>query len=314
MEFWRHTWTIEDWCTFPYILTDFKNFGFIQTDGLDIDDTQFMNNNEYRSYSTIKWKYDLYANANRNYLLINKGNRDGISNQHWGYKNDGTYNEINFYTNYNHYNFFIGNNNDEITGGNCYDDSNNLLNTFFIALKNNGFFFNTRRNWYSSAASDSTETHDPDGLRNFGQTPKLVTTLYYRQRGEAGITNAISNCQTLIGLPPSKNSSTKGFIYIIFSKYIDSNGSRNIITEGRGNDMPLNFHEKMDGTYTNHTDINNNICTLMRYPYEGSFLDNLYIMTTSPSSSFTDDVGFFSINGRNFMKPFENIVVELPTN
>ena len=61
-----------------------------------------------------------------------------------------------------------------------------------------------------------------------------------------------------------------------------------------------------------NVDFKNNICSLIKYPYEGGFIDNLYIMTTSPAR-FGDDVACFSIDGHNFMKVLENIVVELPS-
>ena len=41
MNFWRHTWNIDDWFEYPYIASNFKNFGFVDAEtGEEIDDSQ----------------------------------------------------------------------------------------------------------------------------------------------------------------------------------------------------------------------------------------------------------------------------------
>lgn len=315
MEFWRHTWNQQDWHTYPYILTNFKNFGFVLSNGDEIDDTQYnQTGSPYGyGYTDIKYKYDLSANTNKNFF------RSLISTSgdwYWGTNSNGGVNELVFYSDVTYYGFAIAQSRGYGNGGGSAnrDEANAPFKTFFIPLKDKGFFFNARRNCDNGTdpGMSSTEPLDPDGYRNFGQTPKLITCAPSLHSENSAAAGRRSNCQTLIGLPPSQNSNTGGFIYLILNQQWD--GTRGLLLSGHRNDYSLPCYESITGAYTNHTNINNNVCTLVRHPYAGGFLDNLYIMTTCPSTGFTDDIGFFSINGRNFMKPLRNLVVELPTN
>lgn len=58
--------------------------------------------------------------------------------------------------------------------------------------------------------------------------------------------------------------------------------------------------------------INSNVCTLTRVPFENTFLDGLFLATTYPMQSIEGKV--FSFGGRNFLGVYENLVVELPSN
>ena len=58
--------------------------------------------------------------------------------------------------------------------------------------------------------------------------------------------------------------------------------------------------------------VNNNVCTLTRVPFENTFLDGLFLATTYPIQSIEGKV--FSFGGRNFLGVYENLVVELPSN
>ena len=60
------------------------------------------------------------------------------------------------------------------------------------------------------------------------------------------------------------------------------------------------------------TNIVQNVCTLIRAPYNNQYLDGLYIATTLPCDSIDGKV--FSFNGRNFLGVHYNLAVELPAN
>lgn len=62
-----------------------------------------------------------------------------------------------------------------------------------------------------------------------------------------------------------------------------------------------------------YTDVNNHICTLVKMPVFSTYLDNVFICTTSP---FVDGVEgkTFSFEGRNFIGMYNNLVLELPRN
>jgi hypothetical protein len=68
-----------------------------------------------------------------------------------------------------------------------------------------------------------------------------------------------------------------------------------------------------------YTDIRQNICTLIKYPYDNGFTSNLFMTSTVPNSSLispdTDvPTKIFSFGGRNFLYLTFNLVLELPSN
>ena len=76
--------------------------------------------------------------------------------------------------------------------------------------------------------------------------------------------------------------------------------------------IPLNTY--IDNTQNlQYTDVNNHICTLVKMPVFSTYLDNVFICTTSP---FADGVEgkTFSFEGRNFIGMYNNLVLELPRN
>lgn len=76
--------------------------------------------------------------------------------------------------------------------------------------------------------------------------------------------------------------------------------------------IPLNTY--IDNTQNlQYTDVNNHICTLIKMPVFSTYLDNVFICTTSP---FADGVEgkTFSFEGRNFIGMYNNLVLELPRN
>ena len=58
---------------------------------------------------------------------------------------------------------------------------------------------------------------------------------------------------------------------------------------------------------------NNNVCTLAKIPYNSTYINGIYLCTTSP---FQDGVSgkTFSFGGRTFIGMYNNLVLELPSN
>lgn len=181
---------------------------------------------------------------------------------------------------------------------------------FFIPLKNNGFLIN---GYY-------------DGLFMSPTTP-LYTPFTYPYRNDSayfiksfiGFFNNVDNVYTYI------RSKRRGNYY---AYSYDTNDNYSYI------DFP--YQRRSARTYLlstysditgNKTDVKQNICTMIKYPYENGFLSNLFIVTTAPvqgqlaqGTTFIpcDSTGlenkFFSFNGRNFYGIFANLAVELPAN
>lgn len=302
MDFWRHTWNLEDWSKDPTFLYNLRNFGFKDVQHGELDESHFVVIDEHHKYYPgIVWGGDNAASLNNNSFTLSI-----LDNaEYWG-TNTNTGGQI---TDYNNFVFHTQN------GGyqNCIwegsyvpdgqDHQPTPLRTFFIPLKDNGFLLNFRKN---STGYTSSEDFDPDGW-NYGQTPRFITNALSYNRGYGVL------CKTIIGLPPTSNNNNTSYTYIILSKVVNG-GSGNVfqLNTGNGINQTLNLHESLSYGDFGHVDFKNNICSLIKYPYEGGFIDNLYIMTTSPAR-FGDDVACFSIDGHNFMKVLENIVVELPS-
>lgn len=312
MELYRKTWTWNQWRTSPYILNDFANWGFVTaSDGSEIDVSNLESWAGYTNAKTlgmnIKWKYDKLASSTKNTFTIGI-KQQGDGGWSWGYsrgvligirlnyinapqgsgfnlmlREDGYYNQyadVGITTSYN-------------------------TKVFFIPLINNGFILNTRLN-----GNGNQENADPDGANYAGQTPTLKT-IYWNP----GNSTSEGANKTVIALPPSEKIDALGYTYITqldYNGYSGGNTYRYIWTDPN-NVASMQYLESISSIgYDSHTNVTQDVCTLIRYPYQNSYLDNLYIMTTMPKQ-FDNDTAYFTIQGRNFMKVFNNIVVELPT-
>lgn len=336
MYFWRHGWTLDDWYSSPNVLYYLKNFGFINADNTEIDDTSMGTQNllyTNTSSTKIKWKYDTYANESFNYLAVSWNTN--MPKTAWGTSYGFT--GLDFYGHSTRYDLTqVRYDGDHGTQGGWQTYKN-----FFIPLKNNGFFFNER-----NYGVDNANYHIDEDK---SQIPKLWTSgksyeINYEETHGRQIndraTGLYGTCTNVLGIPVMNNVLNNDFIYLILSKYKyggdNGNNKSYIKMIDSVNDMNLVLREPIpdfsqytgimnagigtkeqqataDTFYQSHIDLARNVCTLVKFPYENTFLDNLYIMTTAPTT-ITDEVSFFTINNRNFMKVFENIVVELPTN
>lgn len=315
MEIDRKTWSWTQWQTSPYILSDFSSWGFVTAvDGSPIDVSNL------ESWSTvalttvhgmnIKWQYDKLASNLYNTFTIGVTN-EGVNVEGWGYEY-GTFTGVRL--NYTGgtmgtgYNLII--NSDSYYGG----SSDIIINpkslnpkVFFIPLINNGFLLNMRAN----GTNTGQENYDPDGPAYTGQTPTLKTIYWTPDNTPSQGTN-----KTVIALPPSERIKSLGYTYIVFQHnepYSNQVTDINSLWTDPNNIGNLQYIESISSIdYSKHINITQDVCTLIRYPYQNAFLDNLYIMSTMPKQ-FNDDVAYFSLNGRNFMKVFYNLVVELPS-
>lgn len=312
MELYRKTWTWNQWHTSPYILNDFANWGFVKaSDGTEIDVSDLESWAGWTSGSktlgmNIKWKYDKLASSTKNTFTIGvKPQGDG--GWCWGYGR-GLFTGIRLnYVNApqgSGFNLMLR----EDGYYNQYADigQTTSYNTkiFFIPLINNGFILNTRLN-----GNANQENADPDGAGYAGQTPTLKTIYWNPGNGTSEGAN-----KTVIALPPSEKIDALGYTYITqldYNGYSGGNTYRYIWTDPN-NIASMQYLESISNIgYASHTNVTQDVCTLIRYPYQNSYLDNLYIMTTMPRQ-FDNDTAYFTIQGRNFMKVFNNIVVELP--
>ena len=173
---------------------------------------------------------------------------------------------------------------------------NNYMQIIFIPLKNNGFLLE-----FNGSSIENNE------LRSL--TPKFRTYSY-------GGYNLDSTLRTtyLIGIP-NNISSINTYFYLFFdnggkypigsdlSPYIGFKDGEIILTSIPNVDTSANLD------YVNK---NANICTLIPYPYENSFIDGLYLATTIPDNDIEGK--FFSFGGRNYLGVYKNLVVELLPN
>lgn len=201
---------------------------------------------------------------------------------------------------------------------------------FFIPLKNNGFFFQ-----WSQLINISSLTYDhlyPDEDTQYSPTPPLrqLSDQTYTGKTQYSSTFGWGNVQEIIGF---FNNVTGQYNYIHLGKsaYFNSTlGSDvycsywNIGTNYGENTIKFDFqngsvkNDSFRDLTGDYTDVKSNVCTLARYPFENSFLDNLFIISTAPQAGSTDanglDTKFFSFGGRNFLGIHSNLAVELPTN
>ena len=344
-----------EWCAAGVLAETWKNWGFLDAyTGGEIQPNAtytgtayvrssgvFVNNESNWGY---KWKYDNYDSCNYFYFCNRKTSNN--FNDRWNCLYFNLSAQTNFltdspsdrlYTNIN--TPMIRNRMDR--GGSAPDTTirkSDYINMFFIPLKNNGFIF-------KQEASTPINTSLNNFIAMYGFPLQLTT--YYKQinpflwdlfsyRRVASTTSGtgrISN-STVIGF---FNNITNKMNYILLtihdgSPYRSTSGGgwqnrlNTIYTYWDNKDSAiLDFIPYLDET-GEYTDVKENICTLIKYPYETGALSNLYIISTSPQRrkcSFVDEDGndgngldgkFFSFNGRNFYGLYNNLAVELPSN
>lgn len=189
-----------------------------------------------------------------------------------------------------------------------------------IKLINGGFIWNTRF-LYREVSPESLV---------------LTNSNYYNQSWIDGgrLFNYINPSQnsTVIGIPPSQNSKDiqSNYTYMAYWKESAQDAwnysylrmlwdfGDKIINNTPKSGQIGNFTKTNPGyenmiyniSQASYTNLNKNVCVLIKTPYDKGYLDNIYIMSTAPSNFKSG--GVFSFAGRTFINLYSNIVVELP--
>ena len=187
---------------------------------------------------------------------------------------------------------------------------------FFIPLKNQGFLINEYME--GSFRSPTTPLYTPNAFPYDGGTGM------YKIKSFIGIFNNLENKYAYLRIRRHADRQPYTYDYVdTDNAYIDfPYGSRKTAQTYR-----LNSISDTAGTKVN---VKQNICTMIKVPYNDNFLSNLFLITTAPQQGIVnkynhserfepcDSTGlenkFFSFGGRNFYGIYANLAVELPAN
>lgn len=317
MEIFRHYYSggsaQGEWNTSIFFQKHMNNFGFCKMDGSPIT----MNWSDRTGDLTMRYKLD----PKKQVYLYNDTYQTGsamycnAANICCHLSNTPTDNPHNWF-------YHMASNIGNASAGVSYGDAS----VVFIPLKNQGFLLNIRggrtTDHSTRGINPSYYSTDPrdKGFLLATPTPSLNVKIYSnsnRQGSEA------PGVLTLIGLPPCKGNNNWTYLLYTRNAFLSPGGELNDYTkalidfgDGRVYDMPFksNFIRSTSTTSYNeltYTNINNNVCSLIKMPYDTGYIDGLYLMTTAPQQ--LEDCTFFSFDGRNFLNVFENYVLELPS-
>ena len=174
------------------------------------------------------------------------------------------------------------------------------LHLIFIPLKDNGFYLNMCQDPYSYYIPSNYTTLPI--LHPYGQREYSFGSFFLN----------------LIGLSPSKQINNWVYLYFANWYYIDSrdHDNTNYIDFGNGKTITCPFFSDISSysalnNVTQYININQNICSLIKMPYDTEYVNNLYLLVTAPGQ--VKPGTFFSFGGRNFLNIISNYVVELPS-
>lgn len=176
-----------------------------------------------------------------------------------------------------------------------------------MPLINGGFLYNVNfLNRYPGSPTNYT-------IRTIDPTPKIKIVGEY----DDTLCNLETN-RTLIGVPNTLNTNLNNYLYFGLTGAYDG-ATKGDITQFKKffltdyqNASTLTSIPFINTDSTDYTDLNNNICTLIKMPYDNGYLDNVYMMATRPGE-LTKEGSFFSFAGRNFINVYKNLVLELPS-
>ncbi len=309
MEIFRHYYTASEMTTNVFFKQHMNNFGFCNLDGSKI-------NYAFGYYSPVdiamRYKLDtkkqtyLYQQSTRHNRVYGGSYCNTISDIGARLSNGSTY-----FSNFN--------------AGVTYR-STSPATVVFIPLINNGFFINIRAltcgyNTWTTDLQNSEDPRDKTFLVNT-PTPSLNTKIYSQQNYTVSAYEAGTGVFNFIGLPPCKTN--PNWTYILYTDASYNYNTKRLYNyklidygDGKVLDLPFvsNFIRAYDSptpaynepTYSN---INENICSMIKLPYDNGYIDGVYLLTTAPQQ--LEDATFFSFDGRNFLNVFDNYVLELP--
>ena len=307
MELFRHYFTPQEWATSVFYQQHLNDFGFCSLDGSMITSA-------WNDYAFIgRYKYD-----SRGEVYISNETTQGSPNR---FGSPGCFP----YLSDNHYSarrYYAG-----VTSSGTYDPEAYPATVFFIPLINKGFFLHIRTNNIATGSQEdititSNDTRDKTFSINT-PTPSLNIRVYGNNSAMGkGDGNGVLN---LIGLPPSTGNPNY-WTYLLYTRNGRMSGSpwaedpnyvNSLIDYGNGRvtDMPFRSEYLRGQDISNessiYTNVNPNVCALIKMPFDTGYIDNLYLLATAPKA--LTDATFFSFNGRNFLNVFDNYVVELPS-
>ena len=326
MEIFRHYYSDTEYHTSNFLKQHMNNFGFCNLDGSKINGTINTNNQHFRyKLDTKKQTYlSWWTQWNSHDNNLSQDLMPRLSNGYWysGMKSSDY--------------------------GSIPTGLGNVV--CFLPLKNNGFLLNYRGcgvDYYSGSSAKylNPSTSSNDVLqrdKNFlvdTPTPSLNIKIY----GTNTTTRWKTSTNTFIGLPPCKGNLNWTYLYHSCGWqaneqgqglhpvgtnpimpdwevrstnsmwcFIDFGDGKVIDLTKDSNSFKSPFIRNINPTYNDpiYTNINANICSMIKFPYDNSYIDGIYLLTTAPQQ--LEDGTFFSFDGRNFLNAFDNFVVELP--
>ena len=305
MELFRHYFTPQEWATSVFYQQHLNDFGFCNLDGSMIT-------NAWNDYTFIgRYKYD-----SRGEVYISNDKNTGAYTHSFASPGCFPYLSDNHTASRSYYYPQTYSGNSEAWPS----------TVFFIPLINRGFFLHIRANHtYRGGDVSSLSNNVKDKTFNINTpTPNLNIRVY---GNTSGLSNAYgSGVLNFIGLPPSTGNPNY-WTYLLYirnaSLIRDDSWTENpeytysLIDYGNGRvtDMPFRSEYIRNETVSNessiYTNVNPNVCALIKMPFDTGYIDNLYLLATAPKA--LTDATFFSFNGRNFLNIFDNYVVELPS-
>ena len=302
MEIFRHYYTAADLDTLSFHNQHLNNFGFCNLDGSKI-------NYDWEYSTSLNFRYALDAKK-QSYFVQSvptvSTSRIRTLNMIGFHRSDNNTTYGGWSTAFGPYN------------------STTTATVVFLPLKNNGFLLNIRAEAAINLVKfniDQTNANDQrDYFYNINTPTPSLNTKVYSTNDIGYIDNAYPGVVNFIGIPPCKGNLNWTYIFYSTSTYTTSSGGtyNHIIDFGDGKVINLpflsNFVRTHNGStaYTEPTysNINENICSMIKLPYDSGYIDGVYLLTTAPQQ--LEDATFFSFDGRNFLNAFDNYVFELP--
>ena len=311
MEIFRHYYTAAEMATQDFTNVHLNNFGFCNLDGSKI-------NFNWKGTATLNFRYGL-DNKKQTYLYIYA---DGTS-EHWTINLCSIRCHLSSGTNLQP---CLRNTNTSEAGG------GSPATVIFLPLKNNGFLLNVRslNSYNGSAPNFSTWSNNSRDSTFCINTPSpSLNVKCYGTNTYSWQAMPTNDVLTFIGIPPCQGninwtylfySDTPFYSYWSGAQHYDGRIYYKYIDYGDGKVLNLPFASNFIRKYNSsipayneltYTNINENVCSMIKMPYDNGYIDGVYLLTTAPQQ--LEDATFFSFDGRNFLNVFDNYVVELPS-
>ena len=200
-----------------------------------------------------------------------------------------------------------------------YVDLNLPMHTIFLPLKDNGFYLNISQ----GPIPGNTSYPNVKNISSWTPLPELHTYLNRAENVRYKVIN-----MNIIGLPPKNQQTNWVYLYWMLVYWYNDGawtlGTASYATFDFGNGIisPCKISGSWTGNYISgvttslnpvsaYTNINQNVCSLIKMPLDSGYVENFYLLATAPQN--IEPGTFFSFGGRNFLNIFGNYVVELPS-